>query len=73
MPKVSIYLSDDQYREVKAHDLPLSALAQDAVEQALAGSRRAQWVAGVRARDPRHHGRIDTAELLAGARAEFGA
>jgi len=69
---VSIYLSDELYQQAKARELPLSSLAQRAVEQALAASRIHEWVASVRSRPPRHNRPIDTTALLAQVREEFG-
>lgn len=43
MPKVSIYLPDGLYRKAQARQLPLSALAQQAVENALRESDRQEW------------------------------
>lgn len=73
MPKVSVYLPDDLYREVRARHLPLSALTQSAVEQALRASDRQDWVARVRSRPPRQDPVIDTSQLMAEVREEFGA
>lgn len=72
MPKVSIYLPDALYREAQARRLPLSTLAQQAVEAALRESDRQDWVAGVRSRPQRCHTVIDTTLLLTEVREEFG-
>jgi len=72
MPKVSVYLPDDLYREVRARHLPLSALTQAAVEQALRASDRQAWVARIRSRPPRQNRVLDTADLMAEVREEFG-
>ncbi|PZS15823.1 MAG: hypothetical protein DLM60_16450 [Pseudonocardiales bacterium] len=72
MPKVSIYLPDALYREAQARNLPLSALAQQAIENALKESARHDWVAKVRSRPQRCHTVIDTAHLLTEVREEFG-
>lgn len=72
MPKVSVYLPDALYRAAQARGLPLSALAQEAVERALAESDRADWVDRVRSRSPRCRTSLDTAGLLDEVRAEFG-
>ncbi|MGH3936838.1 MAG: type II toxin-antitoxin system CcdA family antitoxin [Pseudonocardiaceae bacterium] len=72
MPKVSIYLPDALYRAAQARKLPLSALAQQAVEAALRDSDRQDWVAQVRARPQRCHTVIDTAHLLTEVREDFG-
>lgn len=72
MPKVSVYLPDALYREVQARKLPLSALTQQAVEQALQASDRRDWVGRVQSRPRRCHTVIDAALLLAQVREEFG-
>ncbi|MEX0791421.1 MAG: toxin-antitoxin system HicB family antitoxin [Actinomycetota bacterium] len=72
MPKVSIYLPDLLYRQAQEKGLSLSSLAQRAVERALKESSAADWVVGVRSREARFRGTIDTADLLDRARDEFG-
>lgn len=72
MPKVSIYLPEALYREAQARKLPLSALAQQAIESALRESNRRDWVTQVRSRPRRCDTVIDTALLLTEVRAEFG-
>ncbi len=72
MPKVSVYLPDELYREARMRQLPLSALVQEAVERALRNSDRQEWVARVRSRPRRHDSDIDTALLLSSVREEFG-
>jgi post-segregation antitoxin (ccd killing protein) len=72
MPKVSIYLPDDLYQDARAHELPLSALAQQAIENALTATRTTAWVDRVRSRPPRHHGDVDSAALVDAVRDEFG-
>jgi post-segregation antitoxin (ccd killing protein) len=71
MPKVSIYLPDDLYRRARERDLPISALAQGAIEAALRRTHTDDWIASVRRRPPRVTESIDTAELLAKVRDEF--
>ena len=44
MPKVCIYLPERLHAEVRRLDLPLSGLAQEAVERAVADDARARWV-----------------------------
>lgn len=72
MPKVSIYLPDALYQDARAQGLPLSSVAQQAIEKALAAAHTRDWVAGVRARAPRYHRVIDTPALLDSAREGFG-
>ncbi len=72
MPKVGVYLPAALYREAQARKLPLSALAQEAVERALLNSDRQDWVARVRSRPRRVAAVVDVAALLDDVRAEFG-
>jgi len=72
MPKVSVYLPDELYREARMRKLPLSSLVQEAVERALRNSDRQEWVLRLRSRPQRHEGVIDTAGLLFSVREEFG-
>lgn len=73
MPKVSIYLSDDLYRQVQQKGLSLSALTQRAVERALQESDTEEWIRRVRERGTRFRGTADTGDLLEQVRNEFGA
>jgi post-segregation antitoxin (ccd killing protein) len=72
MPKVSVYLPDELYRAAQERKLPLSALTQEAVEQALRKSELKEWVARMRARPPLTDVVIDTEAVLDEVRAEFG-
>ena len=72
MPKVSVYLPDELYREARMRQLPLSSLVREAVERALRNSDRQEWVVRVRSRPRRHDGAIDTALLLSFVREEVG-
>lgn len=72
MPKVSIYLPDELYRQARAHDLPLSALAQEAIRAALRRRRNVDWIEQVQERPRRVDRRIDSAALLDEVRDEFG-
>lgn len=71
MPKVSVYLPDDLYREARELQLPISALAQDAVRGALARARNEGWIERARSRARRPP--IDTSQLLDEVRQDFGA
>lgn len=71
MPGVSIYLSDELYAQAKERALPLSALAQRAVEQALAQSELQSWITRLQAR-PRRAVEVDSAALLREVREELG-
>lgn len=73
MPKVRVYLSDELYGAARAHNLPISTLAQQAIERALRAARTDAWVARVRARPPRVTKRLDVRSALDHARDEFGA
>jgi len=72
MPKVSVYLSDDLYRQARDRELPISALAQEAIEQALRRASLDDWIAHERSRPPRTTQVIDTARLMDEVRDEFG-
>lgn len=73
MPKVSVYLPDELYRAAREQGLPISTLAQHAIEQALQAERTNRWVRAVRSRPPRVRAPLDTAGAVADAREEFGA
>jgi len=72
MPEVSVYLPDELYRSAREHELPISALAQQAIEAALIRTATNHWVERVRARPARFRGTIDTADLLDCVRDDFG-
>jgi post-segregation antitoxin (ccd killing protein) len=72
MPKVSVYLPDELYRSARDHGLPISTLAQRAIEAALQSQATDGWVSRVRARSRRHFVEIDSAATIAEAREEFG-
>lgn len=71
MPKVSVYLSDELYRRAREHGMPISALTQRAIEDALAARQVSAWAETVRART-RTRGPVDTAGAVAAAKDEFG-
>lgn len=72
IPKVSVYLPDDLYREARDRALPISALAQEAIRAAVAADRNQRWIE--RARKSRQDiAPIDTSALLVDVREEFGA
>lgn len=73
MPKVSVYLSDELYSAARSRGLPISALAQQAIEQALRIEQTDEWVARVRARPPRVTVPLDVLTALDEAREDFGA
>lgn len=69
---MTVYLPDDLYREARQRALPVSALAQQALEQAIRRARAGEWVASVESRGTRVKRRIDTSALLQRVRDEFG-
>lgn len=71
MPKVNVYLPDDLYRRAKEQALPLSALAQRAIESALAQNDLQAWIRKLQDR-PRRVVEVDSAALLREVRDEFG-
>lgn len=71
MPKVNIYLPDDLYLRAKKQALPLSALAQRAIESALAQNDLQAWIRKLQDR-PRRVVEVDSAALLREVRDEFG-
>lgn len=72
MPKVSVYLPDDLYRAARDEQLPISALAQQAIEEALRTRGTDRWIEQVRERPARMHRPIDAAAAVRAAREEFG-
>jgi post-segregation antitoxin (ccd killing protein) len=72
MPKVSIYVPDALYDEVRRRSIPLSAVAQRAFEEAVRSERNKDWVDAARGRVPRTDRVIDTEALLDEVRDEFG-
>ena len=72
MPKVSIYLPDDLYARARAHDLPLSSLAQEAIEAALASDANAAWIERMRSRPRGIDMVINTADVMDEVKDEWG-
>ena len=72
MPKVSVYLPDELYREARERDLSISMLTQRALREAIDDHRNRAWIRRARERTggPRT---VDTARLLDEVRDEFGA
>ncbi len=73
MPKISIYVPDALYDEVRRRRVPLSAVAQRAFEDAVRSQRNQEWIDAARQRAPRVTAKLDTAALLAEVRVELGA
>lgn len=71
MPKVSVYLPDELYRKARERDLPLSALARQAIEQALRSASLDEWISHERSRPRRTTHDIDTSRLMTEVRVEF--
>ncbi len=69
---MTVYLPEELYREARDRELPLSTLAQQAVEQAVRRARATEWVERVAGRRSRVTHRVDTSSLLAQVRDEFG-
>lgn len=72
MPKVSVYLSQELYDRAKAHSLPISSLAQEAIVRALAHQNNDEWIKRMRSRPARVVGDVDTTALMAEVRDEWG-
>lgn len=72
MPKVSIYIPDAMYDEIKRRELPISQVAQQAFASALAADVNASWVAEARRR-PTRIGGLSTEALMSAVDEEFGA
>jgi post-segregation antitoxin (ccd killing protein) len=73
VPKVSVYLPEEFYRRARGEGLPIPALAQAAMEEAIAAKHNQTWIDAVRARDSRTTHEFDTSELLSEVRDQFGA
>lgn len=73
MPKISIYVPDELYAEMRRQNLPISTLAQDAFRHALDSQHNREWIARARQRPARSTVAADTAEIIADVRDEFGA
>lgn len=72
MPKVSIYVPDALYDEIRRRSIPLSTVAQRAFEDAVRSQRNKDWIAAALDRAPRTTRVVDTAALLDEVRDEFG-
>lgn len=72
MPKVSVYLPDELYRSARDHGLPISTLAQRAIEAALQSQATDGWVNRVRSRPRRYFSEVDSAAVVDGVREDFG-
>jgi post-segregation antitoxin (ccd killing protein) len=70
MPKISIYLPDAMYAELRRRDLPVSQLAQQAFAAALADDANRAWIDRARRR-PTGAGLISTEDLMREVDEEF--
>jgi post-segregation antitoxin (ccd killing protein) len=73
MPKVSVYLPDALYDEVRKHDIAISTVTQQALEAEVQRQANRGWIERVRSRPPRVDATIDTEALIDEVRDEFGA
>jgi post-segregation antitoxin (ccd killing protein) len=71
MPKVSVYIPDALYDEVRRHEIAISAVAQQALELEVRRQANVEWIGKVRSRPSRVEVDIDTAALLDEVRDEF--
>jgi post-segregation antitoxin (ccd killing protein) len=72
MPKVSVYLSQELYDRAKEQELPISALAQEAIENALRRDDVNRWVERMRNKPPSGIAEFDMSKLMDEVRGEFG-
>ncbi|MDA8068184.1 MAG: hypothetical protein M0T77_06190 [Actinomycetota bacterium] len=72
IPKVTIYVPDAIYDELRARRLPLSQLAQRAFTEAIEQGANADWIAAARSR-PIRPTAITSEALMAQVDEEFGA
>lgn len=72
MPKVSVYLPQELYDRAKENELPISTLAQEAIEAALSRRSNDAWIERMRSRPPWTGAEIDTAAVMDEVRGEWG-
>ena len=72
MPKVSVYLAEDLYRRARDRGLSISALAQQAVADALRVEDNRVWIEAARSRKQRAREDFDMTALVDEVRDEFG-
>lgn len=73
MPKISVYLPQDLYEQAKASSLPISSIAQEAIESALRRDDVNHWVERMRKQPPSTVPEFDMSDLMDEVRGEFGA
>lgn len=66
-----MYLPDDLYRQVRERHLRLSALAQEAVEQALRRASLDDWIRQLRPLPRQTRNPVDTSALMDAVGDEF--
>ncbi len=71
MARVNVYLPDELADEARAASLNVSGLAQDAVREALASRRMAEWIDGLAELRPTGVTHAVVAEAVADAKDEF--
>lgn len=72
MPKVTIYVPDEMYAELRRRQLPISQLAQRSFSAALADNENADWIARA-AKRPVRPAAISTEDLMSGVDEDFEA
>jgi post-segregation antitoxin (ccd killing protein) len=70
---VSVYLPDDLYDAVRERDIPLSAVAQRALEEEVRRRSNREWIERAMSRPPRVTKPFDTSDLLDEVRNDFDA
>lgn len=70
MPKISVYVPDAMYDELRRRGLPISQLAQSAFSAALANDANATWIARARER-PARASTVSTEDLMQAVDDEF--
>lgn len=71
MPKLSVYLSDEVYGEVRKYDIPVSSVAQTALQAEVVRRANGEWIERARRR-PMRAEPIDTSTVIDEVRNEFG-
>ena len=69
---MTVYLPDELYRQAREEQLPISALAQSAIEKALHEGSTRRWAEEVRHRPPLVKRRVDIEALMDDVRDELG-
>ncbi len=72
MPKLSVYLSDDVYEAVRRYEIPVSSVAQAALQAEVVRRANGEWITRALRRQIRTVP-IDTSAVLDEVRDEFGA